>query len=183
MGDPIWGKVLSYPNRTIARTFWDGESMRLNFFKKLAKLQKTFHIWCNFTYFSQKIWVEATLPSISMSATALPKWDLWSIFGPEIYILSISVDLSIRFFWNWAWRHAFKCVKWRFGILKKIHIMAKMGGNKSFFEPKGKYLRKIFVMAKMEYIGHFWTQNQLFWSYFKIFSLGFSKSVVPNDRH
>ena len=61
--------------------------------------------------------------------------------------------------------------------------MAKMGGNKSFFEPKGKYLRKIFVMAKMEYMGHFWTQNQLFWSYFKIFSLGFSKSVVPNDRH
>lgn len=117
MGDPIWGNVLSYPNRTIARTFWDGESMRLNFFKKLAKLQKTFHISCNFTYFSQKTWVQATLPLISMSATALPKWDLWRylsdlfIFGPEIYILSISVDLSIRFFWNWAWRHTFKWVK------------------------------------------------------------------------
>lgn len=117
MGDPIWGNVLSYPNRTIARTFWDGESMRLNFFKKLAKLQKTFHISCNFTYFSQKTWVQATLSLISMSATALPKWDLWRylsdlfIFGPEIYILSISVDLSIRFFWNWAWRHTFKWVK------------------------------------------------------------------------
>ena len=117
MGDPIWGNVLSYPNRTIARTFWDGERMRLNFFKKLAKLQKTFHIWCNFTYFSQKTWVQATLPLISMSATVLPKWDLWRylwdlfIFGPEIYILSISVDLSIRFFWNWAWRHTFKWVK------------------------------------------------------------------------
>lgn len=117
MGDPIWGNVLSYPNRTIARTFWDGESMRLNFFKKLAKLQKTFHIWCNFTYFSQKTWLQATLPLISMSATALPKWDLWRylwdlfIFGPEIYILSISVDLSIRFFWNWAWQHTFKWVK------------------------------------------------------------------------
>lgn len=173
MGDPIWGKVLSYPNRTIARTFWDGESMRLNFFKKLAKLQKTFHIWCNFTYFSQKTWVEATLPSISMSATALPKWDLWSIFGPEIYILSISVDLSIRFFWNWAWRHAFKCVKWRFGILKKIHIMAKMGGNKSFFWAQRKISEEDFCYGQNGIYRAFLDPKSTFLKLFQNLFIGF----------
>ena len=71
--------------------------------------------------------------------SVMPKRGKWSIFGPNINSFELSLNLFIRFFWNFTWWQALKSESFRFLIkilsMNKLYLITglyKLGKNGSF---------------------------------------------------